>query len=59
MPENPDTMTGFLLIKTTCTVLPEENERVTDAFLRAHPDFTYDAFALPDPIGTVAGHITL
>ena len=48
-----------MLVYSTCTVLPEENERVTDAFLRAHPDFTYDAFALPDPIGTVEGHITL
>ena len=50
---------GGTLVYSTCTVLPEENERVTDAFLRAHPDFTYDAFALPDPIGTVEGHITL
>ena len=50
---------GGTLVYSTCTVLPEENERVTDAFLRAHQDFTYDAFALPDPIGTVEGHITL
>ena len=50
---------GGTLVYSTCTVLPEENERVTDAFLRAHPDFTYDAFALPGPIGTVEGHITL
>ena len=46
---------GGTLVYSTCTVLPEENERVTDAFLRAHPDFTYDAFALPGPIGTVRG----
>ena len=38
---------GGTLVYSTCTVLPEENERVTDAFLRAHPDFTYDTFALP------------
>ena len=50
---------GGTLVYSTCTVLPEENERVTVAFLRAHPDFTYDTFALPDPIGTVEGHITL
>ena len=50
---------GGTLVYSTCTVLPEENERVTDAFLRAHPDFTYDTFALPGPIGTVEGHITL
>mgnify|MGYP002334747272 CR=1 FL=1 len=50
---------GGTLVYSTCTVLPEENERVTDAFLRAHLDFTYDTFALPGPIGTVEGHITL
>ena len=50
---------GGTLVYSTCTVLPEENERVTDAFLRAHPDFTYDTFALPGSIGTVEGHITL
>ncbi len=50
---------GGTLIYSTCTVLPEENEQVTDAFLRAHPDFSYDAFVLPQPIGAVEGHITL
>ena len=50
---------GGTLIYSTCTVLPEENEGVTDAFLCAHPDFTYDTFLLPGPIGAVAGHITL
>ena len=50
---------GGALIYSTCTVLPEENEDVTDAFLRAHSDFTYDTFSLPAPIGAVDGRITL
>ena len=50
---------GGTLVYSTCTVLPEENERVTDAFLRGHPDFSRDTFTLPQPIGTVEGHITL
>ncbi len=50
---------GGTLVYSTCTVLPEENEQVTDAFLRAHPDFTYDTLALPEPIGMAEGHVTL
>ena len=50
---------GGALVYSTCTVLPEENEDVTDAFLRAHSDFAYDTFSLPAPIGAVDGHITL
>ena len=50
---------GGTLVYSTCTILPEENEQVTDAFLRGHPDFSYDTFRLSDPIGRVEGHITL
>ncbi len=50
---------GGTLIYSTCTVLPEENEDVTDAFLTRHKEFTYESFNLPSPIGTVEGHITL
>lgn len=50
---------GGTLIYSTCTVLPEENEQVTDAFLARHKDFSYEPFTLPAPIGTVEGHITL
>ncbi len=49
---------GGVLVYSTCTVLPEENENVTDAFLTAHPDFAYEAFMLPDG-RTTEGHITL
>ena len=46
------------LVYSTCTVLPEENERVTDDFLSAHPEFTYESFSLPNG-EYVPGHITL
>lgn len=48
---------GGVLVYSTCTVLPEENERVTDAFLAGNGAFSYEAFDLP--IGSVPGHITL
>ena len=50
--------TGGVLVYSTCTILPEENEGVTDAFLAAHPDFAYEDFALPGG-KTADGHITL
>ena len=31
---------GGLLVYSTCTVLPEENDGVTEAFLRSHSEFT-------------------
>jgi len=30
---------GGRLVYATCSILPEENEMVVDAFLAAHPDF--------------------
>lgn len=50
---------GGTLIYSTCTILPEENEGVTDAFLREHPDFYREPFVLPAPIGGTEGQITL
>lgn len=50
---------GGTLIYSTCTVLPEENEQVTDGFLSGHPEFSYEAFTLPGTVGTVPGHVTL
>ena len=34
---------GGTLVYSTCTILPEENEEVTDGFLAEHPDFVPDA----------------
>ena len=48
---------GGVLVYSTCTVLPEENEGVMDAFLREHDEFAYETFDLPD--GQAAGSITL
>ena len=50
---------GGVLVYSTCTVLPEENEGVTDAFLQAHPEFELTPFVLPLPIGRCDGRLTL
>ena len=38
---------GGVLVYSTCTFNRTENEEVVEAFLRAHPDFGPEAFALP------------
>ena len=48
---------GGVLVYSTCTVLPEENEGVTDAFLAAHGAFRYEALGLS--AGGSAGYLTL
>lgn len=50
---------GGTLVYSTCTILPEENEQVTDAFLAEHPDFSRERFALPHPVGETDGQLTL
>lgn len=49
---------GGTLVYSTCTILPEENEQVTDAFLTEHPDFSRENFTLPQPVGETTGQFT-
>lgn len=50
---------GGSLVYSTCTVLPEENEQITDAFLAEHPDFSREKMRLPQPLGDGEEQITL
>ena len=38
---------GGVLLYSTCTLLPRENEEVVAAFLDAHPEFSLERLALP------------
>lgn len=50
---------GGILVYSTCTILPEENEQVTDAFLAEHSDLSRESFQLPEPVGKTEGQLTL
>ena len=41
---------GGTLVYSTCTLAPEENEGVTDAFIKENPDFEYESFSVGDLI---------
>jgi len=50
---------GGILVYSTCTVLPEENELLVERFLQEHADFEMTPFTLPQPIGATEGQLTL
>lgn len=51
---------GGVLMYSTCTLLPEENEAVCESFLRENKAFSAEAFTLPGPIAKAEhGMLTL
>lgn len=51
--------TGGTLVYSTCTILPEENRQVVDAFLREDGRFSLEPFTLEGPVGGTEGDVTL
>ena len=49
---------GGVLIYSTCTLNPDENERITDRFIQENSDFTYEEFSVGE-ISAQSGKITL
>ena len=50
---------GGTLVYSTCTLLPRENSGVVKKFLSANPDFSAQAFTLPDGTDAPDGMLTL
>ena len=50
---------GGTLLYSTCTILPEENDRIVEDFLRAHPDFRKESFCLTGSGEETDGSLTL
>ena len=49
---------GGVLVYSTCTLLPEENERQVELFLSEHPDFALEGFAAGE-LSAPTGMLTL
>lgn len=51
---------GGVLLYSTCTILKRENEEVVNWFLESHPEFSLEAFPLPEGLpGETSGMLTL
>ena len=50
---------GGVLLYATCTILPEENQHVTETFLASHKAFSREAFSLPGLNEENNGSLTL
>ncbi|MBR2650070.1 MAG: 16S rRNA (cytosine(967)-C(5))-methyltransferase RsmB [Clostridia bacterium] len=49
---------GGTLVYSTCTLSPDENENITDAFIEENRDFEYEGFTVGD-ISAPSGKLTL
>lgn len=49
---------GGVLVYSTCTINPRENECVTDKFIEAHPEFSYEGVEIEN-IDFSKGNVTL
>ena len=50
---------GGVLLYSTCTILPEENDGLVSAFLAEHPEFHTEAISVPSLEGGEEGRMTL
>jgi len=50
---------GYRMTLGEITILPEENEGVSDSVLAEHPDFCRTPFSLSGPVGETEGQVTL
>ena len=50
--------TGGGLVYSTCTLNPEENERITDKFISENPEYSYEDFSVGE-LSSVDGKLTL